>query len=393
MGRLTALVAASLVSTMAFGQDEDSSRLPPFELPSRVVSKGLLRRGPEGRRGCRGRQGPRGPQGPVGETGRRGWPGPTGSTGPIGPMGATGITGPTGFFGPRGAIGAVGSLGPTGPTGDPGATGATGPMGETGAAGAAGAIGETGAAGATGATGPTGAAGAAGPMGETGAAGAAGAIGAAGATGVTGATGPTGAAGTAGPMGATGAAGAVGATGPTGPTGVSFFPAFGIASLRNQEALLITGPVTVPVQVASPEDITEDIIFDSDSSSFVVSLTGTYAIDYFLQVCHVIAQGQEMVGPPVTVGIGLSGASGPATADELIPISMNSNSSPYNAASFGTRHIIRNLNVNDAVSLQIIAIPSITGASGPAVLSTYFDTFAINNPPKVEAYLSIHKIN
>ena len=251
MNRFAAVLVASLVSTMVFGQDDYSLTMPPFETPARVVSKGMWNNGPKGRQGHRGREGPTGPTGPEGDQGQRGRTGPAGLPGPIGPTGEAGITGPTGPLGPRGS---AGSTGPTGPTGLTGATGATGPTGATGAIGAAGI------------------------------------------------TGPTGA---------------------TGLTGVSFSPAFGIATLRNQQTLLVPGPMTVPVQVATPEDITENIGFDNGSSSFVVSLTGTYAIDYFLQVYHMAGNyEQNIAGPPVTMGIVLSGASGPVAADELPFLSM-----------------------------------------------------------------------
>jgi hypothetical protein len=158
------------------------------------------------------------------------------------------------------------------------------------------------------------------------------------------------------------------------------------------------------VRVATPQDITENLAFDNSSHSFVVSVTGTYAIDYFLQVYHIVPTGPAgttMAGPPVTMGIVLSGATAPETADELVPVSIygapwnaSGNFADYNAVSFGTRHIVRNFNnVNDAFSLKIISVPSTTGPSGPRVVPTYFDAFTTNDPPKVEAYLSAHKIN
>jgi hypothetical protein len=156
------------------------------------------------------------------------------------------------------------------------------------------------------------------------------------------------------------------------------------------------------VQVATPEDITENLGFDNGSNSFVVSVTGTYAIDYFLQVYHNVTgpSGTTMVGPPVTMGIVLSGASGPETADELVPVSIygtpwsaTGDFANYNAVSFGTRHIVRGLSAGDSFSLQILSVPTTTGPSGAAVVPTYFDAFSINNPPKIEAYLAAHKIN
>ena len=157
------------------------------------------------------------------------------------------------------------------------------------------------------------------------------------------------------------------------------------------------------MQVATPEDITENIGFNNGTNSFVVSLTGTYAIDYFLQLYHIVPTGTggTMAGPPVTIGIVFDGATGPETADELVPVSLfgspwyaSGNFADYNAVSFGTRHIVRDLNANESFSLQIVSIPSSTtgGGTGTAV-PTYFDAFSINNPPKVEAYLSVHKIN
>jgi hypothetical protein len=100
------------------------------------------------------------------------------------------------------------------------------------------------------------------------------------------------------------------------------------------------------------------------------------------------------------MGIVLSGASGPETADELVPVSIygtpwsaTGDFANYNAVSFGTRHIVRGLSAGDAFSLQILSVPTTTGPSGAAVVPTYFDAFSINNPPKIEAYLSAHKIN
>ena len=107
-----------------------------------------------------------------------------------------------------------------------------------------------------------------------------------------------------------------------------------------------------------------------------------------------------MTGPPVTMGIVLSGASGPATADELFPVSIygapwgvSGNFGSYNAVSFGTRHIVRDFNVNDEFSLQITALPSTLSGASATIIPTYFDAFTTNNPPKIEAYLSAHKIN
>ena len=393
MIRSSALLVAFLVSTVAFGQDDRSSTTPS-RAPLRVISKGVEKRGPRGRQGHRGRTGLTGPVGPAGERGHRG---ETGPAGPIGATGSTGATGPTGPFGPLGPRGSVGNTGATGATGATGTAGATpGAMGATGATGPTGATGETGAAGPAGAMGATGAAGATGAMGAKGATGPTGATGVTGVTGPAGAMGATGAAGATGSVGSAGATGATGATGLTGPTGaagVSFSPAFGIASLRNQEALLIPGPITVPVQVASSEDITENIGFDNGSNSFVVSLTGIYAIDYFLQVYHT-----SYSTSPMTVGIVLDGATGPVTADELYPNAIagltwggTGSFANYHAVSFGTRHVVYNLSANNTVSLQITALPSV--GTGPAVVPTYFDAFSISDPPKVEAYLSIHKIN
>ena len=60
---------------------------------------------------------------------------------------------------------------------------------------------------------------------------------------------------------------------------------------------------------------------------------------------------------------------------------------------FRARHIVRDFNVNDSFSLQITSLPySVSGASA-TVVPTYFDAFTTNNPPKVEAYLSAHKID
>ena len=334
MNRFAVLVAC-LASTMTFGQEgttaESQSQTTPFaeNPPGATLAPKGMLK--RGPRGHDGHRGHRGPTGPTGPMGFRGKKGRNGPKGPIGPTGPIGLTGATGITGPTGPLGPRGAIGNDGPTGS---TGPTGP---------------------------------------------------------TGGTGPTGPAGTTGP------------TGSTGPTGTSFTPALGIATLRNQQGLQITSPITVPVQVATPEDVTENLGFDNGSNSFVVSVTGTYAIDYFLQVYHNVPTGPSgttVVGPPVTMGIVLSGASGPETADELVPVSIygtpwsaTGDFANYNAASFGTRHIVRDLNAGDVFSLQIISLPTTTGPSGPAVVPTFFDAFSTNNPPKIEAYLAAHKIN
>jgi hypothetical protein len=331
MNRLT-ILAACLASTMSFGQEGVTTVPPSQESPSvgRPPDTALTQKGIL-KRGPRGHEGHHGRRGPIGTTGPLGFRGKKGRHGPRGPMG------PVGPIGRTGATGPTGPLGPRGPIGADGPTGPTGPIGPTGS---------------TGSTGPT---------------------------------------GSEGPIGY------------TGPTGISFVPALGIATLQNQEALLITGAITVPVLVATPQDITENIGFDNSTHSFVVAVTGTYAIDYFLQLFHTVPTGPTgttVAGPPVTVGIVLSGASGPETADELIPASIygwpwsvTGDFANYNAVSFGTRHIVHDFNANDAFSLKVLSLPATTGPSGIEVVPTFFDAFSTNNPPKIEAYLAVHKIN
>lgn len=218
-----------------------------------------------------------------------------------------------------------------------------------------------------------------------------------GAKGATGPTGPAGHRGRSGVAGAAGAVGPTGATGATGPSGTSFVPAFGFAQLTNQQALAVTGPTAVPFSDATVDPL-GNITYSGGTNSFLVGITGTYAIDYFVQLYHDVSTpaGTTFAGPPVTIGVSLSGAT-PNAADELIPTVIagapwTESSFPYNALSTGTYHVVQQIGPGTSVKLQILAIPSTTGPSG-ADVPTFFSTFDPNVPSKVNAYLSIYKID
>ena len=75
-----------------------------------------------------------------------------------------------------------------------------------------------------------------------------------------------------------------------------------------------------------------------------MGITGTYAIDYFVQLYHNVStpEGTTFAGPPVTIGVSVAGdTTGPA--DELIPMPITgatwaADNFQYNAVSTGTRH-------------------------------------------------------
>ena len=77
---------------------------------------GVMRRGPQGRRGFTGKHGATGPQGVqglTGATGATGVPGLPGAKGDTGPKGDTGVQGPKGDIGPQGLQGIQGAPGHT----------------------------------------------------------------------------------------------------------------------------------------------------------------------------------------------------------------------------------------------------------------------------------------
>jgi hypothetical protein len=171
-----------------------------------------------------------------------------------------------------------------------------------------------------------------------------------------------------------------------------------------------TLPYVVPI-INSGEDPSLNIVFDNSTGNnkFTIGLEGEYAIDYFLQVVHLAgATGTTLLGPPVTMQIAFD-ASAPsvpipaAVQDELLPVPIFASpwtppspiSFPYTAVSSGTKHIVRHLYPNNTVQLQITQLPVMaigaTGATG--YVPTYLDAYNTNDPEKIVAYVSIHKID
>jgi hypothetical protein len=125
------------------------------------------------------------------------------------------------------------------------------------------------------AQGPAGATGPAGPQGSTGQAGPAG-----GEAGVAGPAGPQGATGPAGAPGAAGVPGAAGATGPAG-TVLAFAEFYAIMPSDNPLPVPVGGAVNFPN--VGPSDLS-GAIFQSSSSSIVLSQTGTYQVTFQVPV-------------------------------------------------------------------------------------------------------------
>jgi hypothetical protein len=208
-----------------------------------------------------------------------------------------------------------------------------------------------------------------------------GAIGQTGPTGSTGATGPAGATGSTGGTGTTGPAGAIGADG----AGVT--PAFGSANLTSPTGPILPLTYTVPLQDTN-EDF-ENVTFNDSTSTFTILRNAVYAIDYSVQI--VFPSSMSTVSGPATMQLFISGFPSPTTvADELMPVPLfgtpwHSPYASYVALSSGARHILRNLYINDTVSLQITSLP--------AGLQGFFDDYNRSSPnAQIIAYVSIHKV-
>jgi hypothetical protein len=218
--------------------------------------------------------------------------------------------GPTGARGARGFKGAAGARGVTGPggaTGPFGATGPLGPTGITGVAGATGPVGSTGITGATGATGATGGDGKPGEAGSTGATGATGGDGKPGQNGTTGPTGPKGATGASGPIGSTGRTGTTGSTGSTGPSTIvqsGIVQADG-AGLTPDQTLASSGTLTLVGRcVATPLQVTAELVLKNTSGSAVALWDGSTAAT---SSGNTIAAGGEAVTSQTPAVSGFSG--------------------------------------------------------------------------------------